>query len=100
MNEIKVNGLIKTESILNAHDFLLDFLSLFEGAKRGGIHDFIEISVYNMINSAIKSIDDYLADGHKSVDATQVINIVLESYQKVLDNMKRNLDKIEKVNFK
>ena len=41
------------ENILNAHQFLLDFLGKFENAKRGGIHDFIEISLFNISLSCL-----------------------------------------------
>lgn len=88
------------DQVLNAHQFLLDFLAKFDTAKRGGIHDFMELTVFNMVNSAIKSIDDYLQIGHKQVDATQIMNIVADSYQKVLDGIKRNLDNMDTVNFR
>jgi len=92
---------IKAEDkVLNAHQFLLDFLAKFDTAKRGGIHDFMEIALFNMVNSAIKSIDDYLKNSHKQVDATQIMHIVADSYQKVLDGIKRNLEGMERVNFR
>ncbi len=104
MNELKkTNGnteITAEDQVLNAHQFLLDFLSKFDTAKRGGIHDFMELTVFNMINSAIKSIDDYLQTGHKAVDATQIMHIVADSYQKVLDGIKRNLDGMKEVNFR
>lgn len=88
------------DQVLNAHQFLLDFLAKFDTAKRGGIHDFMELTVFNMVNSAIKSIDDYLQNGHKQVDATQIMYIVADSYQKVLDGIKRNLENMQTVNFR
>lgn len=100
MDEININTLSPEEQILSAHEFLKNFLTLFDKTTRGGIHDFMEISVYNMINHAVKNIDDYLAPGHDEVDATQIVHIVCDSYQKVLDNMKRNLGKMKEVRFK
>jgi phosphopantothenate synthetase len=88
------------DQVINAHQFLLDFLKKFDTAQRGGIHDFIELSIFNMINSAIKNIDDYLQTGHKQVDATQIMHIVADSYQKILDGIKRNLETMNTVNFK
>lgn len=59
-----MNDLTKTptpeEQVFNAHEFLQAFLNKFETAKRGGIHDFMEIALFNMVNSAIKDIDFYL----------------------------------------
>ncbi len=104
MNDItKLNG--KTEVLaqnhaINAHQFLLDFLAKFNDAKRGGIHDFMEITIFNMINSAIKNIDDYLLSGHVTIDGTQIMNIVTDSYQKVLDNIKRNIGEMDRVNLR
>ena len=102
-NLTKANGsteIMAEEQVLNAHQFLLDFLNKFDHAKRGGIHDFMEISIFNMINSSIKNIDDYLETGHKSIDAIQIMYIVVDSYQKVIDGMKRNLDKMNTVSFR
>jgi hypothetical protein len=104
MNELsKPNG--KTEitpldQVLDAHQFLKDFLAKFDYAKRGGIHDFMEISMFNMINSAIKNIDLYLQSGHHEVSATEIMHIVADSYQKVLDGIKRNLESMRPVNFR
>ncbi len=104
MNELRTaNGsteITAQDQVLNAHQFLLDFLAKFDTAKRGGIHDFMELTVFNMVNSAIKSIDDYLQSGHKQVDATQIMHIVADSYQKVLDGIKRNLENMQTVNFR
>jgi hypothetical protein len=94
------NELITDSPVLSAHEYLIAFLNKFESAKRGGIHDFIEISIFNMINLTVKNIDDYLKSGHASVDATQIMNIVTDSYQKVLDGMKRNLESMSTVNFR
>ena len=45
-NEIKKsNGsteITAQDQILNAHQFLKDYLAKFDTAERGGIHDFIE----------------------------------------------------------
>ena len=103
-NEIKKsNGsteITAQDQILNAHQFLKDYLAKFDTAERGGIHDFIELTLYNMINNSIKNIDDYLKNGHKKVNAREIMSIVADSYQKVLDGVKRNLEKMEEVNFR
>ena len=99
----KANGLTEItpeDHVNNAHRFLKEYLSKFESAKRGGIHDFIEISLANMVNAAIANIDIYLQDGHKQVSATEVTHIVTDSFQGVLDNMKRNLEHMKQVNFR
>jgi len=104
MIELKIaNG--KTEitaqdHAINVHQYLLAFLAKFNEAKRGGIHDFMEITLFNMISSAIKNIDDYLACGHVTIDGTQIMNIVADSYQKVLDNIKRNIGEMDRVNMR
>ena len=95
MNEAAIQ-----DHVLNAHEFLIRFLDKFDAAKRGGIHDFMEISLFNMINLAVGNIDKYLNEGHKEVSANEIMSIVAESYQKVLDNMKRNLEKMGQVNLK
>jgi hypothetical protein len=98
-----VNDLSKTETpeehIINAHEFLKAFLNKFDTAKRGGIHDFMEIALFNMVNSAIKDIDCYLMSGHKSVKPQEVMSIFAEACQKVLDGIKRNLEGMDRVNF-
>jgi len=80
MNDLrKANGsteITAHDQVLNAHQFLLDFLAKFDTAKRGGVHDFMELTVFNMVNSAIKSIDDYLQSGHKEVSALENMNQV------------------------
>lgn len=100
MNEIDQSILSADEKILSAHEFLKLFITEFDTCARGGVHDFMEISIYNMINLAVKNIDNYLKTGHKSVDASEILHIVTDSYQQVLDNMKRNLEKMQRVNFK
>lgn len=104
MNDLKKsNGsteITAQDQILNAHQYLKDFLNKFELAKRGGIHDFMELTLFNMINAAIKNIDDYLKTGHKQVNATEIMSIVADSYQYVLDGIKRNLESMNEVNFK
>ncbi len=85
MNDLtKANGateITAQDQVLNAHQYLKDFLDKFETAKRGGIHDFMELTLFNMINASIKNIDDYLQSGHKDVSANEVMVIVADSYQ-------------------
>ncbi len=99
LNRYESREVAAHEKIIDAHKFLLIFLGKFETAKRGGIHDFMEISLFNMVNSAIKAIDEYLESGHKTVSATEIMHIVIENYQKVLDGMKRNMENMIQVNF-
>jgi hypothetical protein len=94
------NSISSHDHVLSAHEFLKKFLDKFDDAQRDGVHDFIEISLFNMVSLTIKNIDEYLSSGHEKVDATQIIHIVMDSYQKVLDSMKRNLDTMNKVNFR
>lgn len=104
MNDLtKANGstqITNQDHILNAHEFLKAFLNKFDTAKRGGIHDFMEIAMFNMINEAIKNIDFYLISGHKSVNGNEVMGIFADSCQKVLDNIKRNLEGLREVTLK
>tara|TARA_R110000868_G_C10972576_1_gene770500 strand:- start:30330 stop:30644 length:315 start_codon:yes stop_codon:yes gene_type:complete len=88
------------DQVLNAHQFLKDFLARFDTAKRGGIHDFMEIALFNMINSAIKDIDFYLISGHKSVSPQEIMSIFTDACQKVIDGIKRNLEGMDRVNFR
>lgn len=88
------------DKVLDAHQFLKDFLAKFDHAQRGGIHDFMEIALFNMVNSSIKNIDVYLKSGHHEVSATEIMHITVDSYQKVLDGIKRNLGEMRPVNFK
>lgn len=104
MNELsktQSNNLLAPEQqIQDAHKFLKDFLSKFDYAKRGGIHDFMEIALFNMVNSSIKEIDKYLSTGHHEVNATEIMHITVDAYQKVLDGIKRNLGDMRPVNFR
>jgi len=104
MNDLtKANGkteIIAQDQVINAHLYLKDFINKFESAERGGIHDFMELTLFNMINASIKNIDDYLKTGHKEVNANEIMAIVADSYQKVLDGIKRNLETMEQVNFR
>ncbi len=109
MEEKLMNDLIKQEEkrllppeqqILNAHQFLKDFLDKFEHAARGGIHDFMETALFNMVNLSIKEIDKYLSTGHHEVSATEIMHITVDAYQKVLDGIKRNLESMRPVNFR
>lgn len=99
-NAQKHTEITARDQVLNAHQFLLDFLNKFDAARPGGIHDFIELTLFNMINSAIKNIDDYLQSGHKEVSANEIMSIVADSYQKVLNGIKRNLESMKQVNFR
>lgn len=99
MNELS-NKETPEEQIYTAHEFLLDFINKFELAKRGGIHDFMELAIYNMINSTVNNIDSYLKEGHKSVMPQEIMSIFADSCQNVLDGIKRNLDGLERVNFR
>ncbi len=104
MNELtkpQENSLLPPEQqILNSHQFLKDFLAKFDQAKRGGIHDFMEIALFNMINSSIKEIDKYLSTGHHEVSATEIMHITIDAYQKVLDGIKRNIGDMRPVNLR
>lgn len=95
----KLTAISAESEMIDAHKFLVEFISRFDAAKRGGIHDFVELSIFNMINCAIKSVDDYLQVGHKQVSANQIMAIVIDSYQKVLDGIKKNLENMNHVNF-
>jgi hypothetical protein len=92
--------IIAQNNALNAHEFLVRFLAKFDSAKRGGMHDFIEISLFNMVNLAVSNIDKYLNVGHKQVSANELVSIVADSYQKVLDSIKSNLEKMEQVDLR
>src|SRR5882672_7710318 len=96
MNEIKKTA---TQNINNAHDYLIEFLDSFYEAQRGGIHDYIEMSLCNLVSAAIGNIDEYLKIGHTDVNANEILHIVTDSYQKVLDKMKRDLEKIKKIHL-
>lgn len=104
MNDLKAaNGateITAQDQVLNAHQYLKDFINKFDTAERGGIHDFMELTLFNMINASIKNIDDYLQSGHKEVSANEIMAIVADSYQKVLDGIKRNLESMKQVNFR
>ncbi len=94
-------NLMAHNHVIDAHEFLIKFLTKFDTAQRGGIHDFIELSLFNMINLAIKRIDEYLQSSQSSsVSGTEIMHIVVESYQIILDRMKRNLDEMKEVYFK
>ena len=99
LNRYEGREIAAHEKVIDAHQFLLTFLEKFNTAKRGGIHDFMELSLFNMVNAAIKAIDDYLQVGHKQVSASEIMHIVIDTYQKVLDGMKRNMEGMKQVNF-
>lgn len=89
-----------SENTLKAHEFLLAFLDKFKIAKRGGIHDFMEISFFNMLNAAIDNIDIYLKSGHQNIDAREIMAIFADSCQGVIDKLKRNIAEMREVNLK
>ncbi len=88
------------QKIIDAHEFLNRFLAKFEDAKRGGIHDFMEIALFNMITSSIADINMYLKDGHQNVQPQEIMSIFADACQKVLDGIKRNLEGMDRVNFR
>jgi hypothetical protein len=99
----KANGatnITAADQVLNAHEYLKEFLRKFESAKRGGIHDFMELVMFNMLQTAIANVDNYLKGGHREVAANEIMSIVADSYQKVLDGVKKNLDNMNQVNFR
>lgn len=99
----KANGhtqITAQDHVLNAHEFLKAFLNKFDTAKRGGIHDFMEISLFNMINLAIGNVDKYLSQGHREVNGNEICQIVVDSYQIILDNMKRNIEGMKEVTMR
>lgn len=98
--EANKTDVIAQNHALDAHEFLVRFLDKFHTAKRGGIHDFMEISLFNMVNLAVGNIDKYLSGGQTEVNANEIMAIVADSYQKVLDNIKRNLETLRQVNLR
>jgi hypothetical protein len=60
----------------------------------------MEAILCNMLNLSHENIDKYLASGHKNVIANEIMAIVTDSFQKVLDGVKRNLEAMEQVYFK
>lgn len=94
------NELMNTIKSKNIHEYLLRFLSKYEEAKRGGIHDFIEASMYRMITLSFDNIDEYLKDGMNSINATEIMVIILDSFQKTLDSLRKNIETMPQVNFK
>lgn len=96
MNELNITS---DEHIIKSHKFLKGFIEKFDTAQRGGIHDFMEVSLCKMINESIKNIDEYLNTGHKEVSANEIMQITIDAYQNVLDKIKRNLDTMKQVNF-
>lgn len=97
---MEVNEISHQDKSAFAHEFLEKFLNNYHKAKRGGIHDVIEISIYKMINNAVGNIDVYLKDGHKEVKANELMHIVFDSFQKELDVSKRNLETMKEVNLR
>ncbi len=98
--ELNVTKLSDEQKITQSHEYLMAFLNKYHASTRGGIHDFIETNIANMIGQAIADIDTYLQTGHKQVVANEIMCIAVQSFQKVLDGVKRNLERINTVNFK
>ncbi len=98
--QLEKTNIIPPNHAIDAHEFLMRFLAKFDLAERGGVHDFMEISLFNMVNLAIGNIDKYLSEGHKEVNANEILAIVADSYQIVLDNIKRNLETLRQVNLR
>lgn len=99
MNSLSTENNMRDHA-LNAHEFLLSFLDRFNTATPGGIHDFMEITLFNMINEAILKIDEYLSVREFFPNPQEIMSIFAGSCQKVLDNIKKNIESMEKVEFK
>lgn len=87
------------QKIQEAHNYLQKFLGDYGKAKRGGIHDFIELTMANMIQQSIVNIDTYLSAGHKTVNASELMAITADAFQSVIDGVKRNLEVNSKVSL-
>jgi len=85
------------QQIQEAHNYLQKFLGDYGKAKRGGIHDFIELTLANMVQQSIVNIDTYLSSGHKTVNASELMAITADAFQGVIDGVKRNLEANAKV---
>jgi hypothetical protein len=99
MKDTEIAAIAAEDKIVQAHEYLKRFLEKFDGAARGGVHDFIELNVANMIGLAIDNINNYLSTGHKQVVANEIMQITVESFQVVLDKLKRNLENMKTVGF-
>jgi hypothetical protein len=99
MKDNQLAEITAEDKILQAHEYLKRFLDKFETAQRGGIHDFMELNIANMIGQAIANIDTYLSTGHKRVVANEIMEITIASFQTVLDNLKRNLEGMKTIGF-
>jgi hypothetical protein len=85
------------QQIIKAHDYLVGFVELSARTKRGGINDFMELTIANMIRKAIEKIDEYLACGHATVDAKEVMTRAIDGFQVVIDDVKRHLEVMPEV---
>jgi hypothetical protein len=92
--------LIGPKNALDVHEFLMKFFDKFHIAKRGGIYDYMELFIFQMINLAISNINKYFLEEHKEVNINEIMFIVVDSFQTVLDKLNRNLEKVRKVNLR
>ena len=95
--------LTQEQIILESHEYLKEFINKFGNAKRGGMHDIIEMALFNMLNSCIGNIDKYLQSSSinsSKIDMQQIVTIMADSFQKVLDSIKKNLDAATASDFK
>ncbi len=92
MKDHELSAITNEDKIKQAHHYLTEFLKKYNYAKRGGIHDFMELTLANMVTQAVANIDSYLETGHINVSANEIMAIVAESFQKVIDSVKKNLD--------
>lgn len=87
----------KTEELVNKlseanHKFLIKFVEKYNKVPRGGVHDFMEMLVSTLLEDAIKQLDNYLKPGHTNIDQNQITAIIIDAFQKRIDNIKRNLE--------
>lgn len=91
MNEIK-----KGDEVFIVHDKLKKFIARFDDEPREGIHDFMEVSIFNMLSEAIFAVENYLKKEHLTVNFSELVVIAIDAYQKGLDGIKRSYDEAKK----